>query len=170
MFLQVRLKATLPMLDRVAVKMVSRTFPGYSSRATGRRCSSAAVVATADRDDDVLLAVVHVGHRRSALRRRHVDRTDFLPSTLSYARSIAPRTPAEVVVTRRSRPPRPAIFVVSVPMMPGLPGTRDGHPFERRMVVHVVERLTVRDLPLDGALVRSIAVMRPYGGLISGRP
>src|SRR5207342_2340941 len=36
------------------------------------------VVAAADRDDEVLAAVGHVGHRRAALRRRHPYRADFL--------------------------------------------------------------------------------------------
>src|SRR6202521_1548640 len=37
----------------------------------------ARVVAAADRDDDVLLAVDRIGHRRAALRRRHPDLADL---------------------------------------------------------------------------------------------
>src|SRR5690242_14502196 len=44
------------------------------------------VAAAADRYDDVLLAVDHVRHRRTALWRRHPDRTDLA------ARRFVPRT------------------------------------------------------------------------------
>src|SRR5215470_12086386 len=42
----------------------------------------ARVIPAADGDDDVLLAVDRVGHRRSALRRRHPHRADLLPLRL----------------------------------------------------------------------------------------
>ena len=40
------------------------------------------VAGAADRHHEVLLAVQHVGHRRSGLRRRHVDGADFLARRL----------------------------------------------------------------------------------------
>ena len=52
---------------------------------------------TTDCNDDVLLAVAHVGHRRSGLRRREVTAPASAPVALSYARSSAPRPLAVVL-------------------------------------------------------------------------
>src|SRR5438034_535390 len=65
---EVRLKAD----TTYAASGFSRTLSRQSERE-----KFAAVIPAADGDDDVLLAVVHVGHRRSALGRRHVDGAEF---------------------------------------------------------------------------------------------
>src|SRR5919197_5666017 len=85
--------------QRLACRLCRRSMPGgvrvsYGPRAALKGCTTgylesprllrqtkcyqlARVVSTADRHDDVLPAVEHVGHRRPALRRRHVDSADF---------------------------------------------------------------------------------------------
>ena len=47
-----------------------------------------------------------------------------------------------------------SVLVTSGPIEPGLPGARNGQPFERRVVADVVRRFAVRDLPEDLALVQ----------------
>ena len=81
----------------------------------------AGVAAAADRDDDVLLAVQHVGHRRSGLRRRHVDRADFLAARLVVARAASRRAALTASDRSRARRRSTSVFVTSVPMLPGRP-------------------------------------------------
>src|SRR3954454_21963059 len=68
------------------------------------------VVTAADGDDDVLLAVVQVGHRRSALGRRHYPAAALVPSFLVVRRRIRPARPDGLGNT----PPSPAMRSVLV--------------------------------------------------------
>src|SRR5712692_9923361 len=109
------------------------------------------IIAAADRNDDVLSAVEHVGHRRPALRRWKVDRADLVPGRL-------------VVGTQHRSPPERGRRVAALagdeqrfrrkrPDDSALAGTRQDEAFERGVISDDVRRLTVRDLPADVALV-----------------
>ena len=117
------------------------------------------------------LPSTHVGHRRAALRRRHPHRADFLPVCLSYARSIAPRGCSGVVVTCGS-PITTSVFVTisPTPDVPGLPGLRNVHAAQRRMVADVVRRVAVRHLPHQLAAIEVDRRSMPYGGFRSAAP
>src|SRR5437867_11406614 len=82
---------TLSSVDRFAAKRRARAGAGALSTLLAGACWSAGqgerdvltrIVAAADRDDDVLLAVDAIGHRRSALRRRDEHRADFFAGHL----------------------------------------------------------------------------------------
>ena len=106
-----------------------------------------------DRNDDVLLAVEGVCHRRSRLRRRHVDGTDFLPRAL-VVRTKHRTTPPigkreEASFTgdhERLGDERPDSALPS--------GPRNRESLQKRMIADVVRRLTVRNLPEQRALLQ----------------
>ena len=118
----------------------------------GERDVLARVDAAAHRDDDVLLAVGHVGHRRTALRGRHPDGADLGAVVLVVgAQHRAART------SRRRRHLRIAEHDERLGDHQAdaavLAGLRDVHPLQRRIGAHVVRRVAVRHLELQLALV-----------------
>src|SRR6478735_7771112 len=92
------------------------------------------------------------------------------PVALSYARSIAPRTPAGVVKNPGS-PAITSVFVTSVPMRPFERPVRGiVKPFSAgwlRTASGVSPWATCQTI---SPLPRSIAEMRPHGGLTRGSP
>ena len=113
----------------------------------------------------------HVGHRRAGLRRRHVDRADFAARSPCRRRAASRRAARR---RRREKPPSPAItsvFVTSVPMRRRPPGARNGQALQRRVILDVVRRVAVRDLPERSRPCSDRSrVMRPYGGLMQRQP
>src|SRR2546430_3261262 len=100
----------------------------------------------------VLLAVVEVRHRRAALRRRHVHRTDFTAARLV----VRAQHRAALAVGRREE----AAFAGDDERLrhqyadaPLSAGAWNREPLERRMILDVVRRLAVRDLPRERPLV-----------------
>src|SRR5271169_5622697 len=70
-----RYQTALPLAATAPGRRRRRTLIRFRQR---KRDVLARIRAPADRDDDVLLAVQHVGHRRAALRGRNEYRTDLL--------------------------------------------------------------------------------------------
>ena len=102
----------------------------------------------------MLPAVQHVGHRRSALLRRHEHRAGIFPGGLVVrAKQRAAWMPGGRRNLRlsgdheRLRDQRADDA--------GLAGARDVDPFERRVIPDVVGRVAVRDLPDDLAFIQA---------------
>src|SRR5262252_8385817 len=92
-----------------------------------------------------------------------------LPVALSYARSIAPRRPSGSV----KNPPSPAItsdFVTSVPIRPSRPVRGIVRPLSAGWLRTLSGVSPCAICQTSSPLFKSIAVMRPYGGLIIGSP
>src|SRR6185369_11525036 len=111
------------------------------------------VSTAADRNDDVLLTVEHVSHRRSALWSREKDRADL------FARRLVVGSKHRAArMIRSSRHLRISHDDQSLgdhqPNRPVLSGLWNIHSFEQRVIPHHVRRVTVWDLPGDLALIQ----------------
>src|SRR3954468_20032722 len=122
-------------------------------------------VDTTHSDDDVLLAVHHIGHRRSGLLVRHLDRPDIGAGHLvvgpKQRHSLAGLVAVHATLAgNHERLRRERADECSA----GLAETRrEVHTLERRIVLDVVGRRAVRLLPDDVArlhVVRRDAVVR----------
>src|SRR5262249_19088500 len=112
-----------------------------------------AVSVASDGNNDVLLAVEHVRHRRTALLRRHVDRADFFTACLvvsaQHSASLAIRSREHTGLTsdqqrlgnESSDSARPA-------------RSRNVQTFQRWMILYVVRCFAMRNLPQDLAFVQ----------------
>src|SRR5713101_3118384 len=107
----------------------------------------------ADGHDDVLFAVDHIGHRRSGLRGRHIDRADFFAGSLV----VGTEHRAAWMIRRRSdisfagddqRFGDECPDVVSC-----LTGARNAHAFENLRIPYDVGCLAVRNLPDEFSFV-----------------
>ena len=140
--------------------MISMSPPVAGNRSAGgggcgqpERDQLAAVVAAADRDHDVLPAVEHVGHRRPALRRRHVDRADLLAGRLVERAQHRAALP-DGVGPKLCSPAMSSVFVTSVPdCCPAGPHRWQVQALERRVIADVVRRGAERHLPAEVAVV-----------------
>src|SRR5437899_7195986 len=111
-----------------------------------------AVTGTADRDDDVLLAVDHVRHGRTALGRRHVDGAHL--SSCGFVVRAQHRATLARGCGRHAR-------IAAHHQRPGddrsgiarLSGARNREVLEVGVVLDVVRRFTARHLPQDFAFV-----------------
>src|SRR5688500_7210627 len=112
----------------------------------------AAVIAAADRHDEVLPAIQHVRHRRPGLRGGHVDCAHFFPRRLvvgsQYGAAPAVGECKEAALARHDQALRRQRSDA-----PWTPRTRNVHAFERRVITNVVGRLAMRNLPHDLAPV-----------------
>src|ERR1043166_5895295 len=112
----------------------------------------AAVPRTADREDEILLAVVQVGDRRSCLRRRHVHGADFLTGHLvvrpQHGAALSVRCRAEAAFTGDRQRLGDQDADASLPSRLG-----DRDAFQRRMILDVVGRFAMSNLPDERPLV-----------------
>src|SRR5580704_15792789 len=111
------------------------------------------IVAAADGEDDVLLTIEHISHRRAALGGGYVNRADFFAGGLvvgaqhrtAYARwrreEAGLTGDYQALGGQNTDQARTA-------------GARNVQTFESRMILDVVRRFAVRDLPGDVALVQ----------------
>src|SRR5262249_41824618 len=110
----------------------------------------ARVTASAQRDDDVLLAFDRIRHRRSALRCGHPDRSDFLPARLVVR---AKHRPTRVLWCRRhlrvAHDDKRLRDHQSDAGCSSLSGLRNVLAAKCRMIAHVVWCVAVRHLPHD---------------------
>src|SRR2546422_5240356 len=111
-----------------------------------------AIALTGDGDDDVLLAVVEIRHRRSGLRRRHVHGAEL------RARRLVVRAQHRAALPVRRR--EESAFAGDHQRLGHqhadatlAPRARNRDAFERRVILDVVRRLAVRDLPRHRPLV-----------------
>ena len=120
-----------------------------SSARQFKRDVLARVRSAADRDDNILLAVDHIGHGRAALRRGHPHRAHLAyRSRLSYARSIAPRGRPGGEVTCGS-PTTTSVFVTKSPTLPAWPVFGMSRPFRSGIIADRVRCVTMRNLEPD---------------------
>ncbi len=132
-------------------------------------CELARVLRAADRDDQVLLAVQHVRHRRAALRRRHVDGADLArPSPCRTRAASRPSLPASSCSSARRK--SAASSSPGVPGEPAWPVRGMFRPFSSGWFLMssgvspcaICHRISPRFM--------SMAVMRPYGGFNERQP
>src|SRR5437867_8678719 len=104
------------------------------------------ITTAADGNDDVLLAVQHIGHRRPGLRSRHVDRANLLAVGFVVGPEHGPSLPGwRGEETAFAGDQKRFGDQCTYPALPACP--RDFQTFERRVIANVVRSLTVRDLP-----------------------
>ncbi len=113
----------------------------------------AGIIAARNRDDDVLLAIDHIGHRRARLRRRQQHIADFLAGRLIIgaqrcaARMI--RRGGDLTVARDHQ----VLGHQGADIEARLAGAGHVDALERRIVADRIGRVAMRDLPDDVTLV-----------------
>src|SRR5258708_18232409 len=137
------------------IRVATRSFPRGRKRVSD---VFAGIGPAADGYYDVLLAVDHVGHRRTGLRSRHVDRADFLAGHLVVsaqhcaARMIRGR--CDVSFTRDDK----RLGNQCPDVVSGLARPRYVQTFQCRLITDEIRRFAMRNLPdkfpfieIDGA-------------------
>src|SRR5438552_18806554 len=125
---------------RAAARSFPRRWQRVSNVLTGVRPA-------ADGNYDVLLAMHHVGHRRTGLRRRHIHRADFFAGGFIVG---AQHGPARMIRGCRHMPfarDDQRLGLQSADVEGLLAGARNVQAFERLVVAHHVRRLAMCDLP-----------------------